>query len=183
MTDDSDRGPAPEPALFALWQLRKASRVATCSAQAHPLGLEVVAAVDGEIVRTQVERRYGGRRARWRGLARGIPSQRLARMKRVFRFRPLDTLFPLPLTSTSIAAARAFVLYQDLRIEVACIWTSKLETAPPTITPDEIGVMYRRAYFLRRALATLEEFRQVAKTLGRQRAFVQAVHEHPLALQ
>lgn len=48
--------PAPEPARLPLWQLRKAARAVVCIAQAHPLGLEVVAEVDGEIVRTQVAR-------------------------------------------------------------------------------------------------------------------------------
>ena len=48
--------PAPEPARLPLWQLRKAVRTAACIAQAHPLGLEVVAEVDGEVVRTQVTR-------------------------------------------------------------------------------------------------------------------------------
>lgn len=48
--------PAPEAARVRLWQLRKAAREALCCAQAHPLGLEVVAEVDGETMRTQVAR-------------------------------------------------------------------------------------------------------------------------------
>lgn len=52
--DAPEAGPAP--ARVPLWTLTRNGRTATCEAAAHPLGLEVVATVAGDIVRTQVAR-------------------------------------------------------------------------------------------------------------------------------
>lgn len=47
----------PQPrGMVRLWTLTKDGRTATCNAMAHPLGVEIVAAVDGDVRRTQVVR-------------------------------------------------------------------------------------------------------------------------------
>jgi hypothetical protein len=40
-----------------LWTLTKDGRTATCTVHPHPLGVELVVAVEGEIVGTEVARR------------------------------------------------------------------------------------------------------------------------------
>ena len=53
-----------------LWTLVKDGRTATCEVRPHPLGVELVATVDGEVVRTEVARTAPAERglaAEWRG--------------------------------------------------------------------------------------------------------------------
>ena len=69
-------GEGPPTRRVPLWTLIKAGQTATCVAQSHPLGLELVSEVDGEIRRTEVVRSGQDRQAladRWRAafLAKG----------------------------------------------------------------------------------------------------------------
>jgi len=48
---DNFRGAEP---LGALWTLHKQKRTAVCSLSTHPLGWEVTARVDGELMRSEV---------------------------------------------------------------------------------------------------------------------------------
>ncbi len=52
--------PTPDPA----WRLEKGARRAACRVEPHPLGLELVIEVDGDIVRTEVARTPGAAAAR-----------------------------------------------------------------------------------------------------------------------
>ena len=54
--DDDAPDPPPIPAPQRVWTLTKDGRTATCDAQAHVLGLELVSEVDGEVMRTEVAR-------------------------------------------------------------------------------------------------------------------------------
>ncbi|AMY10146.1 hypothetical protein LuPra_03374 [Luteitalea pratensis] len=48
--------PVAAPSRVRLWTLHKDGRTATCDAQAHMLGVEIVSEVDGDVRRTEVAR-------------------------------------------------------------------------------------------------------------------------------
>jgi len=56
MDADDITDPTPTPAPVRVWTLSKGARVATCDAQAHVLGVELVSEVDGDVRRTEVAR-------------------------------------------------------------------------------------------------------------------------------
>ena len=56
MDDDARTDPTPLPASVRVWTLTKDGRTATCDAQAHVLGVELVSEVDGDVRRTEVAR-------------------------------------------------------------------------------------------------------------------------------
>ena len=59
--DPDAPGPDATPARVRLWTLHKDGRTATCDAQAHALGVELVSEVDGDVRRTEVARTPAGR--------------------------------------------------------------------------------------------------------------------------
>jgi len=56
MDADDITDPTPTPAPVRVWTLSKGDRTATCDAQAHVIGVELVSEVDGDVRRTEVDR-------------------------------------------------------------------------------------------------------------------------------
>jgi hypothetical protein len=73
----------------------------------------------------------------------------------------------------AIRAARLCVLYEDLRIEYQGARSDDLKPL------DELSAMYRRFYFFRRSLVTLDEFGSALNRLNEIKSWKKYVEQHP----
>jgi hypothetical protein len=86
--------------------------------------------------------------------------------------KPLKTVFTDEDPELAPRVARLCVLFEDLRVEY---WGSKEESLQRL---DTLSTGYRRLYFLRRSLVTLDEFGGAINRLNAVKSWRQSIEEH-----